>query len=82
MKTMAIRKQNYISHMDEETKSKTTKLWKEIEKHGDLIKSEWDGDYLVATYKYNNRIYELIENMELGIKSEIAEYIEKNKEVK
>lgn len=66
-------KRYYISHMDEETKQKNIALWKEIETNGKVISSEWNGDYLVGTYKYNNKIYELWENMEYGIMSEIVE---------
>ena len=70
----------YISHMDEETKKKNVELYLTIEKNGDYIDSRWAGDYLVATYKYNGKTYELWDNMEYGIMSEIVEYKENTNE--
>lgn len=66
-------KHYYISNQDSETKKRNTKLYLEIRDNGKCIKSEWSGDYLVATYEYNNKIYELWDNMELGIISEVVE---------
>lgn len=66
-------KHYHISHQDSETKEKNTKLYLEIRDNGKCIKSEWFGDYLVTTYEYNNKIYELWDNMELGIMSEVVE---------
>lgn len=67
-------KKYYISHMDEETKKKNTELYLEIHKNGKYIGSEWNGDYLVSRYEYNFKIYELWDNMDLGIISEVVEY--------
>ena len=67
-------KKYYISHQDNETKERNTKLYTEIKNNGKFIKSEWGGDYLIATYEYSNKIYELWDNMEYGIMSEIVEY--------
>ena len=66
-------KHYYISHQDNETKENNTKLYLEIRENGKCIKSEWSGDYLVATYEYNNKIYELWDNMEYGIMSQVVE---------
>ena len=66
-------KKYYISYMDEETKQRNIALWKEIRDNGKYVNNEWNGDYLVTTYKYNNKTYELWENMEYGIMSEIVE---------
>ena len=68
-----IMKHYYISHMNEETKQKNKALWMEILKNGVSIKGEWHGDYWVAVFSYRNKIYELWENMEYGIMSEIVE---------
>ena len=62
----------YISYAKEE-KEKNIELWNEISNSGLFINNEWKGDYLVSSYKYNNKIYELWDNMELGIMSEIIE---------
>ena len=67
-------KKYYISHQDNETKERNIKLYTKIRNNGKFIKSEWNGDYLIATYEYNNKIYELWDNMEYGIMSEIVEY--------
>jgi len=63
-----------ISHNYGESKEKNKELWMTIKNKGTHIKGEWNGDYWVATYKYNNKKYELWENMEYGIMSEIIEY--------
>lgn len=67
-------KKYYISHMDEETKKKNIELYMEVHKNGKHIKGEWNGDYWVATYEYKDKIYELWDNMEYGIMSEVVEY--------
>ena len=67
-------KKYYISHNYGDSKEKNRQLWMTIKDNGRHIKGEWNGDYWVATYKYNNKIYELWENMEYGIMSEIIEY--------
>ena len=64
---------HHISHMDEETKKKNIKLYQEIHDKGTYIKSEWNGDYLITTYEYQNKTWELWENMEYGILSEVRE---------
>lgn len=69
----------YISHMDEKTKQRNTELYLEVRDYGEHIKSEWNGDYWVATYEFNNKIYELWDNMELGIMSEVIEYEKEEK---
>jgi len=63
----------YISHMDNETKEKNNKLYDEIKNNGRFIESKWGGDYLIATYYYQDKIYELWDNMELEIRSQIVE---------
>lgn len=68
-----IEKHYYISNQDSETKERNTKLYLEIRDNGKCINSEWAGDYLVSTYEYNNKIYELWDNMEYGIMSEVVE---------
>lgn len=64
----------HISHMDEETKIRNMLLYMKIYDNGKHIKGEWNGDYWVATYEYDNKIYELWDNMEYGIMSEVVEY--------
>jgi len=64
----------YITHQDEDTKKKHIELYTTIRTNGKCIKSEWGGDYLITTYEYNNKIYELWDNMEYGIMSEVVEY--------
>lgn len=72
---------HHISHMDEETKKKNTELYTKIQSFGRFLKSEWNGDYLVATYRYNDKIWELWDNMEYGIMSEAIEYEQKEREL-
>ena len=67
-------KRYFITHQDEETKKKNTELFVEVRNNGKHIKGEWAGDYWVATYEYNNKIYELWDNMEYEIMSEVVEY--------
>ena len=67
-------KKYYISHMDNETKQKNIEFYKEIEDKGKFIKTDWRGDYLVGTFEYKGKIYELWDNMEYGIMSEIDEW--------
>lgn len=64
----------YISHQDEKTKKENIKLYSEVRENGESIKSGWYGDYWVATYKYNNKFYELWDNMEYGIMSKVIEF--------
>ena len=66
-------KHYHISHMDKETKEKNTKLYVEIMNNGKCLKTEWNGDYLVATFNYKDKTYELWDNMEYGIMSEVVE---------
>lgn len=65
----------FITHQDEETKKKHIELFTTIRNNGKHIKGEWNGDYYVTTYEYNNKTYELWENMEYGVMSEVVEYI-------
>lgn len=67
-------KRYFISNMKKEEKERNLNLWTEIENKGKLLNGGWEGDYLVGTYIYNNKIYKLFENTELGIMSEIEEY--------
>lgn len=64
----------HITYQDEETKKERYKLWNEIHDKGKYINCGWFGDYYISTYKYNDKYYELAENMELGIMSYIKEY--------
>lgn len=64
----------HISHTTEETKRKNIALYTEVRENGKFMSSEWQGDYLVATYEYNDKIYELWDNMEYGIMSAVYEY--------
>lgn len=63
-----------ITYQDEETKKERYKLWNEIHDKGKYISCGWFGDYYISTYKYNDKYYQLAENMELGIMSYIKEY--------
>lgn len=65
---------HYISHMDNQTSQMNYELYCEIQERGKYIKNEWNGDYFIRTYYYNNKTYELCDNMELGIVSEVVEY--------
>ena len=64
----------HITYQDEETKKERYKLWNKIHDKGKYISCGWFGDYYISTYKYNDKYYELAENMELGIMSYIKEY--------
>ena len=64
----------HITYQDEETKKERYKLWKVIQENGKYVSCGWFGDYYISTYKYNDKYYELAENMELGIMSYIKEY--------
>lgn len=66
-------KHYYITHQDELTKKENIELWQEIRTKGKFLGSVWGGDYLISTYEYNKKIYELWENMEYGVMSEIVE---------
>lgn len=66
-------KHYYISHQDDETKRENIKLYTTIRDKGKFLYSDWRGDYLVATYVYEKKTYELWDNMELGIMSEVVE---------
>ena len=63
-----------ITYQDEKTKKERYKLWKQIQENGKYISCGWFGDYYISTYKYNDKYYQLAENMELGIMSYIKEY--------
>ena len=63
-----------ITYQEEEIKQDRYKLWKEIQEKGKYVSCGWFGDYYITTYKYNDKYYELAENMELGIMSYIKEY--------
>ena len=67
-------KRYYISHTDDVTKKRNTELYSEVRSNGKCLGSEWNGDYYITTYKYNNKFYELWDNMEYGIMSEVVEY--------
>lgn len=67
-------KHYYITHQDDMTKKKNTELYVTVHDNGKHISTEWSGDYLVTTYEYNNKIYELWENMEYGVMSQVVEY--------
>ena len=73
-------KKYYISHNKEDY----LKLWEKVETKGQRVDVGWNGDYLVGTFEYKGKIYELWNNMELGIASEIdemevSEYEQRNK---
>ena len=63
-----------ITYQDEETKKARYQMWKEIQTNGKYVKTEYFGDYYIATYEYNNKYYELAENDDLGIMSYIKEF--------
>lgn len=67
-------KRYFISHTHGDEKQRNVALYIKVRDNGEFIKSEWKGDYLVATYKFNNKIYEVWDNMEYGIMSEVIEY--------
>lgn len=62
----------YFTYGNEENKN----LYYRVQEYGKCLKSEWNGDYIVATYEYNNKIYELWYNAELGVSSQVIEYEE------
>lgn len=66
-------KRYYISYEKQEIKEKNIKLWEEIKLKGEWIHTEYNGDYSIELYKYNNKKYELWTNTEYGIMSEIRE---------
>lgn len=67
-------KKYYISYEKEELKEQNIKLWEEIKFKGEWFYIEYNGDYLIELYKYNNKKYELWTNTEYGVMSEIREY--------
>ena len=67
-------KRYFISHQDDLHKKLNNMLYDNIKEQGEFIYSKWGGDYLIAVYLFDNKIYELWDNMEYGIRSEIDEY--------
>ena len=67
-------KHYHITYQDDVTKKKNTELYVTVRDNGKHISTEWSGDYFVMTYEYNNKIYELWENMEIGVMSQVVEY--------
>lgn len=69
-------KHYHISHMDKETKEKNIAFRKEIQENGELLvgRSGWRGEYLVEVWTWKDKIYELWDNMDLGIMSEVIEF--------
>ena len=63
-----------IAYAEDGEKQKRWELWKEITTNGEYLNGGWNGDYWVATYKYNGKYYDLYEQMEIGIMSMIKEY--------
>lgn len=59
---------------DEGTQEKNNNLWYEILKKGKFIKNEYTFDFLVSTYEYNNKCYELWFNDNYGYNDHIEEY--------
>lgn len=64
----------HITYQDEETKKERYKLWDTIKSNGKHINFSYSGDYMIETYKYNDKYYELATNDEYGIMSYIKEY--------
>ena len=63
-----------ITYEKGETKIKNIDFWNKIKAEGEHINFNYFGDYMIETYKYNNKYYELATNDEYGIMSYIKEY--------
>jgi hypothetical protein len=67
-------KKYYISHNTNDIeKADNIELWKSIENFGKHITTEFDFDYIIATYEKDNKTYKLYFNDNLGIMSYIEE---------
>lgn len=68
-------KKYYISHnTNQEEKEHNIDLYNKVRTKGNCLGGEWNGDYYVSTFEYLDNIYELWDNMEYGIMSEVVEY--------
>ena len=67
-------KKYFISHTYGKEHEDNINLYYKIQEYGKCLKSRWSGDYIVGTYEYNNKNYELWYNAELGVSSEVIEY--------
>lgn len=63
-----------ITYQDEKTKKERYKMWEEIKNNGEHISFTYSGDYMIETYKYNDKYYELATNDDIGVMSYIKEY--------
>ena len=62
-----------IDGADEKIKNSNMKLWKKIKMEGHGIENRWFQCYLISTYSYDGKIYDLWENMSNGVLSNIVE---------
>lgn len=67
-------KYHHINVVDKEIAEKNQALWDEIRDNGEFIKNEYTFDFLVTTYKYNDKYYELWFNDNHGYTDHIKEY--------
>lgn len=63
-----------ITYQDEKTKKERYKMWEEIKNNGEHISFTYSGDYMIETYKYGDKYYELATNDDIGVMSYIKEY--------
>lgn len=60
---------------DERKRQENQKLWDKIENNGEYIKTNYTMDFLVFTYKFDNKFYELWYNDNHGYVDCVKEYI-------
>lgn len=65
---------NIVFENDKEKREKNQNLWYEILENGKFIKNEYSFDFIVSTYEYNNKYYELHFNDNYGYNDYIKEY--------
>lgn len=63
-----------ITFEDKETQEKHKKLWNEILEKGVFIKNEFAFNFIVSTYEYNDKYYQLWYNDNYGYNDHIKEY--------
>lgn len=63
-----------ITYENKDIKQENNKFWNTIKEKGEHISFNYFGDYMIETYKYNNKYYELATNDEIGVRSYIKEY--------
>lgn len=63
-----------IAYEPQDIEEKNNKFWNTIEENGEHISSNYFGHYMIETYKYNNKYYELATIDEIGFRNYIKEY--------